>query len=183
MDLPFLNLKGEDVMESLDAVHISSKYGLSLSHLVAMTLVKLRMYMDLKAIVDLRSSAALLPIEVEDRIRSKIVSNAAANSTLLSNIVHGSEDLHSHLHEAESQLKALWGKVEDANKHFWPAFKRASRVMAQQPMSYSQGSMEEVHIVFHGNYHSWEETPGAIDWVLEGFRRDEEYARKTPGKS
>ena len=183
MDLPFLNLKGEDVIESLDAVNISRKYGFSLRHLVALTLVRLRMYLDLKAIADLRSSAAPLPIEIEDRIRSKMVSNAAANSTLLSNIVHGSEDLHPQLHEAESQLKTLWEKVEEANKHFWPAFKRASRVMAQQPMSYSQGSMEEVQIVFHGNYHSWEETPGAIDWVLEGLRRDEEYARKTPGKS
>lgn len=75
------------------------------------------------------------------------------------------DKLSEEMKSLETQVDALFKKVNEANRFFWPALVSPDRHLTAQPESFSTGSMEEMQVCLKFNYDAWAETTGAIDFV------------------
>ncbi|KAK9774581.1 putative MYND-type zinc finger protein samB [Seiridium cardinale] len=149
---PYLDIHGANAFEGIDV--LSSH--LSLSHLVSLTLLKLRLWLGLS------------PFEVEDcdwefsgtsssrfhrptgmLVRTKVQSSDAV-------------DVSITVEALEHQYRTLCRMVHDANPHFWPALIDEEDESSSLPPYYSPGSEEEASIVLHQCKRAWEESEDAI---------------------
>ncbi|UJO14830.1 hypothetical protein CLAFUW4_08443 [Fulvia fulva] len=170
MALPFLNLRGENVFESVGVLKVS-EYSLEFSHTVALTLIKLRLLLDLHSLKRSSTIADKLPQELLDRIREELVSDVVAVHQEILEEVRNGVDISPRIREVEGQVNTLFNTVKKANSHFWPAMAKPGRNLTAQPEYYSRGTVEEMQVYLQANYAAWEETPGAIAWVKERLSR------------
>ncbi|KAJ5143094.1 uncharacterized protein N7515_001881 [Penicillium bovifimosum] len=141
MSLPYLDIKDADVFEPVDRFRGQFR---DLSHLSSLTLLKIKLLLDLSRLEQSSSSLGIsVPREILDMIHSSVP--------------HSPADL-------KAQIDALYGEVHKANKFFWLALINPSKHTGR-PMAYSRGSMEETQLNVCYNYDAWIETPGAMDFI------------------
>ena len=160
MDLPYLDVKGADVLEPLRAgfVHRSAP----LSHVVAITLLKIRLCLDLLA---LRNSSVLgekVPQEILSLIQEQIISGTVLAYRI---DITDRDSQASMLQTVQAQVKRLYRAVNDLNTHFWPALLNPGDNMTARPEECSQGSAAEMQMALQQSYDAWVEEPGAIDVI------------------
>lgn len=144
--LPFLDTRGANVFEGLD---VFSKYR-SLSPLVALTLLKLRLQLDLYICQDEGYDSD------EDDGFSRPIGSIASKIARRGDTV----DIHTKTEALESQYHTLLKWVQDANPHFWSAL--VDDVDPVIPPYYSRGSEEEAMLVLYQCRSAWVETEDAI---------------------
>lgn len=166
ISLPFLNLHGEDAFESLSVGDWTDQYG-QFSHKVAITLLKLRLLLDLYSLrSSMESITAQLPQELVDNIRGHLVSDIVGSNTKIVEDVRNGVSIQAPIDNIESQLATMFDTVEDANSHFWSALVIRDRFDLDATPAYtSAGGVEEMQVELQNCHAAWEETPGAIDWV------------------
>lgn len=144
--LPFLDTRGANVFEGLD---VFSKNA-SLSPLVALTLLKLRLLLDLYVCQDEEYD----PDDYDgfSRLIGSIASKIARRGD--------SVDIHMKTEDLESQYHTLLKWVQDANPHFWSAL--VDDVDPVLPPYYSPGSEDEAMLVLRQSRSAWVETEDAI---------------------
>lgn len=71
--------------------------------------------------------------------------------------------------ELAIQIGDMYKAVEKRNEYFWQALANPGRHLGAPPRPYSHGSVEEMQLVLKYSYAAWEETPGAIPWMVEEF--------------
>ena len=156
MSLPFLDVKDADVFEPVD---VFTRRYLGLSHTVSVTLLKIRLLLDVR---DLQSSTAM------DNIPGQLVSTIfAKNKDIME-----SKDQSELIEKLESQVMKLYTAVKRENKYFWSALLQPGAHLTARPAAYSHGSLEQMQLVLQYNYDSWVETPGAIDVVRDLVKKD-----------
>ncbi|KAH8812755.1 hypothetical protein F5884DRAFT_786321 [Xylogone sp. PMI_703] len=162
MSLPYLDIKDADVFEDIAAV---SRRFPDLSHLVSITLLKIRLLHDLRSLQSstVVGTMASLPQEIVDNIRGKLVSSIVARNKDLME----SNDHSTAIQRLESQIGQLCEDVNKANPHFWPALLNPGNNLKARPQFYGRGGAEEMQLVLQYSYNSWIETPGAIDIIRE----------------
>ncbi|EME38365.1 hypothetical protein DOTSEDRAFT_57478 [Dothistroma septosporum NZE10] len=139
MDLPFLNLRGENVPEP-----------------------------DLHSLKQSASVADKLPQELLDNCREDLVSNAVAGHSDLLQEVRDGVDISPRTKDVEGQVDTLFKAVTEANSFFWPAMIEPGGHLHALPAAYSSGSVDEMQISLQANYAAWEEkSPEAIAWIGE----------------
>lgn len=158
MSLPFLDVKNADVFEEPSV--FLRKYGDS-SHVIAVTLIKFRLLLDLRALQNTNVMRGKLPQELIDKVREQLVSNPVRNNK---EILH-SGDLTSEIKKIEAQVDQMYGYVKRENKHFWPAMLNPEPHLGQKPPYHSRGDEGEMQLYLNYSYAGWEETPGAIDVI------------------
>jgi hypothetical protein len=166
MELPFLDVKNADAFESVEP--FCGQY-IDVSHIVGLTLLKIKLLLDLTA---LRNSAILgekVPSEILDGIqvhvpRSPIISG---NKAILIR-----EDHTAAIDKLTAQVDTLYETVKDSNKHFWRGLMEPERYLASRPDAYSHGSIEQMQLVLQYSYDSWIETKGAIEVIKAKFKKD-----------
>jgi hypothetical protein len=165
MSLPYLNLHGEDVFESVD--WLPKDYP-TLSYTVAVTLIKIRLLKDLRTLERIKREAGPhVPQEILDYIRSQAVSSIIAqNRTILER-----DDQSAQIRELEKQIKTLFDTVKKANRWFWPAMLKPERELTSRPNYYSSGNESEMVLRLQECYNAWIETPGAIGVIEELSKR------------
>lgn len=169
MDLPFLDLHGEDVFEPV-APLLQDPNGLELSHLVAMTLLKLRLLLDLYSLKNSTQVAKHLPQELLDHVRKTLVGNTVVSNHKILQEVRDGVDISPRIRNVEAQVSLLFEEVSNKNAHFWPAVVDPGRNLNARPEYFSQGDQAEMQIMLQHNYEAWRETPGAIAWVEDRLK-------------
>jgi hypothetical protein len=165
MDAPYLDLKDADIFENPDAF-TDIKWP-DLAPLLAITLLKIRLLIDLKAIQRVKREAGpVVPQEILDVINTHAVSSVvAANRDILER-----QDLAPQIQELEAQIRNLYDTVRKANKYVWPAMVRPGNHLTARPGYSSAGTIKEMQVKLPYIYNAWSETPGAIG-VIEELQR------------
>jgi hypothetical protein len=139
-----------------------------LSHAVAVTLIKLRLLIDLQSLQRARTIAGpYVPRELLDVIQK--------HSTL-STITHEDkfndcEDYAPVIEKLRGQITTMFEAVHKGNRHFWPALVEPGDNLQARPIAWKQGDEKQMQVALQHNYNAWSETPGAIDAIaglLEG---------------
>jgi hypothetical protein len=161
MSLPYLDLKNADIFEPVD---IFCRNYLELSHIVSVTLLKLRLFLAIQMCIKntavLRESRSL-PTELFDQIEISLI-----RSVLGENWNNRSSAQWSELLDILSvQLDRLYRAVTRANKHFWPALVNPGVHLKARPELYSNGSVQEMQMVLGYSIDSWRESPGALEAI------------------
>lgn len=167
-DYPFLNLKGEDALEPLDA---AAEKSLTLSMLSAITLLKIRLMVDIKALRDEVKKAGARGMTAENK--SEFLREEARSDVLLSrpDIINQTnyDDLVADL---EQQCSKLYTAVKKYNQFFWPALVNPDKYATAIPGIYSLGSEAETVLAFRESWYSWSETDAAISYIRRVTQED-----------
>lgn len=147
-DLPFLNVKDADVLETPQ--EFCGQY-LDLSHSVSVALVKAKLLLAVRAgpegVEMLRSSQSFH--RIEDREETE-----------------GAGNEHVELVKVlKSQVSMLYHAVHRANPHFWAALIEPGSHLGARPEYTSPGTKEEMQMALKQSYDAWKETSGAIEVI------------------
>lgn len=159
MSLPFLNLKNEDAFESVE--YLCGRWR-SISHVSAITLLKIKLLLDLKS---LRNSAFLddqVPREIVDNIQRFVPQSSII---LTKKKMMDRSSCVSHIAKLSSQVDQLYATVETSNKHFWPALLNPKKHLNTRVDMYSPGSLQEAQLILQQSIDSWIEIPGVLDII------------------
>jgi hypothetical protein len=160
-DLPYLDTKGADVFG--DITPFAHKYH-ALSHTVAISLLKIRLLIDLQALQRAKEEAGPhVPREILDGIQQYSVSSVVTST---SSIIER-EDQTPHIAKLRTQIEGLYAAVKNANPHFWPALIRPGEHLKARPNFYTPGGPEAMQLTLQYSYNAWAETPGAIGVIRE----------------
>ncbi|KAI0802197.1 hypothetical protein GGR55DRAFT_701145 [Xylaria sp. FL0064] len=151
--LPYLDIRGADAFE---AVYASARH-LSLSQLVILALLKLRLYLDIEPhgpeYMDFGapwpppSSEFMQPI-------GEIVQKKVGAITAL--------DVPDISKSLKDQYQALFRMVHEKNPYFWEALVDASEDNPFLPSAYTVGSAEEANLGVHQCQKAWDDSYDAI---------------------
>lgn len=170
MDLPFLHLKDEDALERPESLW-SGKPFIDLAHSVAVTLVKVRILLDLRAILDTsKTLSGTIPQEIIDMICGELVGNIVRSRPEL--LRKSREDINKLTQAIETQVLDLYQTIKDENPHYFKElFGDPTSLIKDRPNMYSRGTKEEASLILGYSYSAWVETPGAIDAVKETSKK------------
>lgn len=159
MSLPFLDVENADVFEPVD--YMRGEY-LDLSHTVAVTLLKIKVLLDLK---DLQSSTELgkiIPQEILDNTKRFL-----PRTTIISEDkdIMICTDHAARIEKLSSQVEKLYTTVNGYSPHFWQMLMKPGQHLEARPQAYSPNSIEEAQLVLQYSFDSWNETPGALEII------------------
>jgi hypothetical protein len=166
MELGFLDIKGADAFEPVK--DYTNKF-FDISHGASITLIKIRLLIDLKALQNSALIGDKIPQEILDKIRSRLVSTTivAKNRDIME-----SKDQTALIEKVEKQIKEMYTAVKLANQYFWPAVLRPGNNLTGPPQAYSRGSREHMRLALGFCYESWAENPEAMDVIRELVQND-----------
>lgn len=145
---PFLDVKGADVLEP-PLEKLTGRFA-SLSHAVTLTLLKVRVLLDLRALQ--KTSAA----PSGNLVRSVVGSRPDLSQAQ-------PEDRARWIAEIEEQVKRMYRVVKARNSRFWPILiDHPDWGISRRPQAYSPGSEAEAILIVGYSFAAWYETLGAI---------------------
>jgi hypothetical protein len=159
MSLPFLNVANADVFEPVD--YMCRKY-LNLSHTVAVTLLKIKVLLDLKDLQNSTELDKIIPQEVVDNIKRFLPRTT---------IISGDKDTMictdhaARIEKLSSQVEKLYTAIKGYSPRFWQMLMKPGQHLQARPQMYSPKSMEEAQLVLQYSFDSWNETPGALEMI------------------
>ncbi|KAK1215710.1 hypothetical protein PQX77_021672 [Marasmius sp. AFHP31] len=161
MELPYLSTKDADVFEPANPF---LKRFPDLAHTVSITLLKIRLLIDLQTLARIeRETSTRVPNEIIRKINADAVATIiASRQDILER-----EDQGPYIKELEKQVKQLYEAVKKANQHFWPAMLKPGNNLTVRPHYTSSGAVSEMQVQLQYSYNSWVETPGAIGVIEE----------------
>ncbi|KAF2963868.1 hypothetical protein GQX73_g9699 [Xylaria multiplex] len=156
VSLPYLDTCGADAFEAVDT--FASR--LSLSQLVILTLLKVRLYLDIGVYdpeyLDFGSSWPPTPTGITRPI-GKIVRKKVRTISDF--------DVPDISESLKGQYQALFRLVHKKNPHFWEALADASEDTPPLPSAYSCGSVEEAVLGVYQCKKAWDESEDAITMI------------------
>ncbi|UNI18489.1 hypothetical protein JDV02_004755 [Purpureocillium takamizusanense] len=161
---------GADVLEEPLDSWVNGKGWMPLSHVVAVTLVKVRVLLDLRAIRN--ASLALrgaVPAEIVDLIRGQLVGSGGGGivggARQRELLLAGPEETARLARRLRGHVNRLYAAVDRYNPHFWDILvnKPDAGVLERPSGPYGQRTRDEALLVVGYNFASWYETPGAVD--------------------
>lgn len=161
LDNPFLDLKGEDAFETLPA-NTTHRFS-ALPHTVALTLLKLRLKLELRVLQQSSVLGTKVPQEIVDNIREQVVGDIVSRRK----DIMDATDLTPLDKELDKQIQALIETVKTQNPRFWDGLFRPEDHLTARIDAYSPGSVQEMQRALQLSYDSWIETPGAMDLMRE----------------
>jgi hypothetical protein len=129
---------------------------------VAVTLLKIKVLLDLK---DLQSSTELgkiIPQEVVDNIKRFLPRTT---------IISGDKDIMictdhaARIEKLSLQVEKLYTAVKGYSPYFWQMLIKPGQHLEARPQMYSPKSMEEAQLVLQYSFNSWNETPSALEMI------------------
>lgn len=166
MNLPFLNIKGSNILDRVDP-EVFRPYGGDLAEMVAFTLVKVRLLLTVRALYNsslLAGRLPKLPQEIMDIIRMQVINDTpAANRVAVTN----NDGQAALIRELEKQVQELYMFTDIKNNHFWRALLHPCGHLTARFDTYSPGSVEETQRALQYSYDAWMESPGAIDVIRD----------------
>ncbi|SPJ72155.1 uncharacterized protein FTOL_01883 [Fusarium torulosum] len=166
MDNPYLDVKDADVLEEpLDAW--SNGRFLSLSHVAAVILIKVRVLLDLQAAQStFRALKGTMPPEIIDLIRGQLIGSVVQSRPEIFKMT--TEEISSLIQTIKDQIIVLYQSANIYNAHFWRLMlNNAIAASQQRPGMYSPETKEEACLTIGYCLASWVETPGAFELMKD----------------
>ncbi|KAL6713706.1 hypothetical protein ACLMJK_009171 [Lecanora helva] len=160
LDNPYLNCKGSDVFEA--DVDIFMGEWASLNFLVTITLLKIRVWLTMRAYRDTALLSGKTSRDLLNCIRDQVIHDTVLESRR--DILTG-DTLTATINELQGQIQRLYKGVNDSNAHFWPALLNPGKHLRMRPEYISHGSKEEMQLTLKHCYGAWTESPGALDII------------------
>jgi len=152
--LSFIELHKADVLERV--THLPS-----LGYCIPLTLLKIRLFLDLQAMqYTTLLISRLVPQEIHDNIRACCTDGDALATRILRE-----HDLSPRIEKLRRQIERLIEDVHRANKFFWPMLLNPGSNLSAVSFVCPPSTLEEAQIILQHNYDSWLETRGAIALV------------------
>lgn len=164
-DLPYLDVRNADVFEP---VEIYCNRFSNLNHTVSVMLLKIRLFLDIRALQNSSVLDKRLPQELLDNVRGQLVSTIVAHNK----DIMESKDQKDCIKRLEEQVNLLYTSVKKINKYFWPGLLQPEAHLAVLPDAYSPGNEAHMQLALRYCYAAWAETPGAIDMIRDLTRND-----------
>ncbi|MCJ1382607.1 hypothetical protein MMC17_005720 [Xylographa soralifera] len=162
---PYLDIKDADVFEPPIEHFLSAS---DLGHSVAITLLKIRLLIDVRALQNSSMIATRVPQEILDSLRRQLVSSVVAgNRSIMDNT-----DQVPLIQNLERQVQDLYTGVMKSNMHFWPALLNPGRHLTVRPEAFSHGSLEQMQVVLKSSIDAWTETPGAVEVIKKLVKKE-----------
>ncbi|MCJ1459212.1 hypothetical protein MMC28_009589 [Mycoblastus sanguinarius] len=157
--LPFLDVVDANVFESPQYLCVDFP---DLSHIVSVTLLKIKLLLDLKVLQNSAFLVKKLPQELLEMVRRYIVASKIIwkDGNIMSLV-----NLADIIQKLSLQVDTLFKAVGKANKHFWTALINPAAHLNKQRTLYDPGSIWEMESHLQYCFDSWNETPGAIDII------------------
>ncbi|KAI8716704.1 RNase H type-1 domain-containing protein [Fusarium sp. LHS14.1] len=156
--LPFLEIRGADPFEPIGMLCWG---GLSLNQLVALALLKLRLYLDTSAYQNHKDGTMLAePHPIHCRPVGRLV-RAKMRSV-------DSHSLPKMLELLKNQFLSVYRRIDEDNAHFWEALIAEETPTPRLPST--PGSKDEAYVVLHRYLRAWQETKDAI-MTIDSERR------------
>ncbi|CAI7606305.1 unnamed protein product [Penicillium glandicola] len=156
--LPYLDIKNANPLEPVDMFCGNL---IDLSHIVAVTLVKVKVLLVFVA-----------NMESFDEITREILRSRRQRSTIARNPnIADCDNGPLEIVKLKAQIRALYKDVCKLNRHFWPALVNPGEHLEAKSMIFSIGSVEQMQVALNLTYEAWYETPGAvgiIELAIEG---------------
>ncbi|KAJ4350971.1 hypothetical protein N0V95_004255 [Ascochyta clinopodiicola] len=158
----YLDTKDADVFEDPRAFIRDATVSLSL--VVSVTLVKLRLLMDLLALQrDRQIAAPKLPSEITDQGFVHCTSSIIQYQRRV--LEREEQTLNTTM--LRKHVEQLFAAVRQSNTHFWPALVRPGSHLQARPLVHGSGDIGHMQVLLRVNYKAWAETKGAIEAVEE----------------
>jgi hypothetical protein len=165
MNLPFLDMHGEDALEAVD----EKPHHIELSFFVALTLIKIRLMKDLESLQGfLRSN----PNATREARYDHLQEEAMSDILLRRPDIVAQDNYEEMIAELRHQALRLYRIVKEKNPHFWPGIMNPNLYTHSVPTIYAFGSREEAVLVFRNSWYSWSETEVAIRFIRGVIRDD-----------
>ncbi|KAF2747428.1 hypothetical protein M011DRAFT_402188 [Sporormia fimetaria CBS 119925] len=162
LSLPYLSVKDADVFEPVDPFVGEFR---SLSHGIAVTLIKIRLLVDLQALERAREEAGP---HVPQEILDSILQEAANSPIVKENRKILERDQKLYIEELKKQVKQMYDGVNKLNKYFWAAILHPTeKDLTARPNYTSFGNRQEMQVQLRHWYNAWAETPGAVGVIEE----------------
>lgn len=137
---PYLDSKDANVFEDVKFLETST----SLSHLVAITLLKIRLMISLQNLQRAKQEAGpLLPRELLDNIRQYCASSAITRDPKMLE----RDDHTAVLRILRSQVKNLYAIVKEVNPHLWPALLHPGDHLSARPTRFKRRGLEHMQLI------------------------------------
>ncbi|KAJ5736067.1 uncharacterized protein N7483_001192 [Penicillium malachiteum] len=172
-------IKNADILEDVDLwLNIEVRFmdmTDSITFLLTLTLLKIKILLDLKDLHNARQAAGP---NVPEEVLKNIMANIPRSSAIKANRrIMSARDLSPVIAELDSQVDALYKKIYQTNLYWWrllanPPLDIIQSVVGRyntDPMSAGCGSPIEAAswITRRGQRFCWIETPGALDFIRE----------------
>ncbi|RDW57053.1 zinc finger MYND domain-containing protein [Aspergillus mulundensis] len=166
MSQPYLDIKNADVFEEMSFLQDPKSFP-GLDHLVGLTLLKVKLLLDLKELEKLTAYAgSKVPREILDEIRLQApVSPIIANNQQL----RQRDDHSATIKLLDRHIRELYKTALKRNKFIWEALVTA--IDGSHPGMYTIGSKEEAQYSLFNSLEAWWETKGAMDYI-EGVHNE-----------
>lgn len=132
------------------------------SHVSAMTLLKIKLLLDVRSLKNSTILGTRLPLEILQNVQRYI-----PQSMIISNdkkIMYLS-NFDSLLEELISQVVLLYKTVSEANKYMWRALLEAEDHRDKEPEDYVSDHMRDILPMVQWSMDAWLETPGALELI------------------
>jgi hypothetical protein len=154
----YFSTKNADIFEDVHMFRNTSH----LSHVIAITLSKMRLIIDLQSLQRAKTLAGpYVPQEILEIIQQHSTLSAITNNTKITD----REDHGPQITRLCEQVKTLFISVQYANRHFWPALVKPSDNLQVRPTAWRYGDEREMQVTLQHVYNAWAETPGTIDVI------------------
>jgi len=165
---------GPDPSGRVDAMEPVSDFlrpHVPLAHLVALVLIKVRLFIDVRRILARTQSGSWVSgIMGENHATFE---NGTVDPRVASDFLQG-------------QIVGMVVGITVANEHFWPVLLSPSDNLTVRPHGYTRGSKQEMQIVLQHCYNAWFESEGSFEVVREVLSDPDvrrEMTKEAPGEA
>ncbi|CAJ0545105.1 Ff.00g085780.m01.CDS01 [Fusarium sp. VM40] len=158
--LPDLDVKDADVLEKpLDVW--SNRKSFTLDHVVAATLIKVRILLDLQAAQKLfRILKGTMPPEIIEMIRGQFIGSVLQSRPEI--LRQTTEEISTLIQMMKGQIIKLYKSVHTCNTHFWRLILNNETTPVRLRGQYSIGTENHAYQTLNYCWSSWVETQGAL---------------------
>jgi hypothetical protein len=159
LTLPYLNLKDENVFESLGVWGDISR--LSLFHLQSLLLLKIKLYKELEILSNVQPVGGRVPQQILDEIGRELVHEVVGKyrRAIVEPVVVREE--------LEAQIVSICQTIEKNNKFALAALMNPETHMDDVPKLYTRGSIEEVRLMIMYDIQGWAEDEDCTKLLYE----------------
>ena len=163
MDLPFLDVKGADMLESPKGLWPNRMF--DVSHSAAVALIKVRALLNVQAIQNAKMALpGTLPPVIVHYICGWLVGSVVEPRRKV--LLGGSKEVARLAETIKGQIRQLYKSIQKDNPYFWRSMlDNPASAIAARPGAYSPGTQSEANLILGYSFAAWAETPGAIEMI------------------
>lgn len=161
IDITYLDVKDADVLEEPLDVWSNRKF-LTLNHVVAVTLIKVRILLDLQAAHNsFRVLKGIMPPEIIEMIRGQLIGSVLQSRPEI--LRKTTEEISTLIQTMKGQIIALYKSVHTYNPHFWRLMlNNETTPVRLRGGPYLKGTENQAYQTLNYCWGPWFETHGAL---------------------